>query len=99
MAKKKGKRRPARMTIPLAVVAGFLPAGSKLYDSRGSVEELSNTASRILIGFNPQNGNWNAEDLKYGLGPIFVGMILHKVASGLGINRALGAARIPFIRI
>jgi len=99
MAKKKVKRRKAQMTLPLAVVAGFLPAGGKLYESRGSVEGISNTASRIFLGFNPDNGKWDLEDMKFGIGPILVGFMMHKIASGLGVNRALGAARVPFIRI
>jgi len=99
MAKRKGRRRKAQMTIPLAVVAGFLPAGGRLYDNRGSAQELSDTASRIFLGFDPSRGNWDFEELKYGLAPIFVGFLMHKIASGLGVNRALGAARVPFIRI
>lgn len=99
MAKKKGKRRKAQMTLPLAVVAGFLPAGGKIYAARGSVEDMSETASRIFTGFDPGSGNWDFEDMKYGIAPVFVGFMVHKIASGLGINRALGAARVPFIRI
>jgi len=87
------------MTIPVAVVAGFLPAAGKIYESRGSPEGMANTSSRIFLGFNPDNGNFDFEDMKFGIAPIFMGFIVHKIASGMGINRALGAARVPFIRI
>jgi len=98
MAKKK-HRRKAAMTIPLAVVAGFLPAGNKLWDNRESVESLTNEASKMFVGFDPRSGNWDLEDLKFGIAPILVGFLVHRVASGLGVNRALGSARVPFLRI
>ena len=100
MAKKKTKRR-ARPTIPLAVVAGFMAPARIIYR-----ESLSNgieggvaATGRIFTGYDSTRGVWDFRQLQFGFGPVLMGFGIHKVATMLGVNRALGAARIPFIRI
>ncbi len=102
MAKKKGKRRRPQMTMPLAVVAGFVPPTRIIWaESRGSrgVEGGAVAASRIFIGYDQNNSRWDFSQLQYGFGPILMGFGIHKIAQIVGLNRALAAARIPFIRI
>lgn len=102
MAKKKGKRKKSQITMPLAVVAGFVPPGLIIHrESQGGrgVEGAAMAASRIFLGYDSMSATWNFNQLKYGFGPILVGFAVHKIASMVGINRALGAAKIPFIRI
>ena len=101
MAKKK-HRRKAQMTMPLAVVAGFVPPARIIWaESRGSrgLEGGAVAASRIFIGYDQNNSRWDFTQLQYGFGPILMGFGIHKVAQMVGLNRALAAARIPFIRI
>jgi hypothetical protein len=58
-----------------------------------------------LTGFDLNNqagGGWKPElgMLSIGLGPIVAGLLLHKFVGGsLGVNRALGRANIPLLRI
>lgn len=102
MAKKKGKRRRPQMTMPLAIVAGFVPPGRIIFaESRGGrgIEGGAIAASRIFLGYDSTTARWDFSQLQYGFGPILMGFGIHKLAQMVGINRALAAARIPFIRI
>ncbi|GAI32548.1 unnamed protein product, partial [marine sediment metagenome] len=55
---------------------------------------------RSLTGYNYETHSWHPTDMRYGLLPILLGMGVHKiVGSKLGVNRALGRAKVPFIRI
>jgi len=102
MAKKKGKRKRSQMTMPLAVVAGFVPPARIIWaESRGTrgLEGGAVAASRIFLGYDSNTARWDFNQLQYGFGPILVGFGIHKVAQMVGINRALAAARVPFIRI
>lgn len=90
------------MTMPLAVVAGFLPpAQIIMMESQGArgIQGGAIAASRIFLGYDSVSARWDFNQLKYGFGPILMGFGIHKVAQMVGINRALAAARIPFIRI
>jgi len=101
MAKKK-HRKKAQATLPLAVVAGFLPpARIILAESQGGrgIEGGAVAASRIFLGYDSNTAVWDFRQLQFGFGPILMGFAIHKVAQMVGINRALAAARIPFIRI
>jgi len=101
MAKKKHKRR-ARATLPLAVVAGFVPPARIIFaESQGGrgIEGGAVAASRIFLGYDSNTAQWDFQQLQYGFGPILMGFAIHKIAQVVGINRALAGARIPFIRI
>jgi len=99
MAKKNVKKKKPQMTIPIAIVAGFVPGAMSLYEARSSPETFGRQASRIYTGFDPVGGKYNLQDMRFGTFPIFGGFLVHKVASALGVNRALGAAKMPFLRI
>jgi len=100
MAKKK-HRRKARQTLPLAVVAGFVPPARIIYaeSQANGIEGGAVAASRIFLGYDSSSARWDFQQLQYGFGPILVGFAIHKVAQMVGINRALASAKIPFIRI
>jgi len=102
MAKKKGKRKRPQMTMPLAVVAGFVPPAQIIFmESQGArgIQGGAQAVSRIFLGYDSVNARWDFRQLQYGFGPILMGFGIHKVAQMVGLNRALAAARIPFIRI
>jgi hypothetical protein len=86
--------------MPVAVVGGFLPLIAKASSdfSTGGLAGLQNTVS-CIIPFNPATRKFSTANLQYGLIPILLGFIVHKLASAFGVNRALSAARVPFIRI
>lgn len=95
-AKRAGKRRKPKFTIPLAIVAGFIPGGVRLWNHRHSVEDFSNEASRIYLGYTPWNGTWNLSLAMLGTGPIIGGMLVHKFVGGmLGVNKLLSRTRLP----
>ena len=93
--------RAKQFTLPLAVVAGFsVPLVRTVRETQlhgwkdGAAEFI-----RDLTGFAPWAGGWNAGSLRNGLLPIIGGLVIHKVASAMGINRVLASAGIPLIRI
>jgi len=91
--------RRAKFTLPLAVVAGFVPVGVGLWQRRGSSQAMADYLQQGFTGITPGTGTFNLANLRYGLGPIAAGFGVHMVASKLGINRAIARAGIPFIRI
>lgn len=103
-ARRKRKSRRQKFTIPLAVVGGLAAglAGPASHVVQGDWEEgLRQLAANYTGAYPRRNGtvDWNMEYLKRGLVPLVLGIAAHKVAGMLGINRALGRAKIPLIRI
>ena len=87
-------------TLPLAVIAGFAPPIMRAADAwkagtwRAGVKRLT----QDMTGFNTA-GVFTLANLQYGLLPVTAGILVHKAAGMLGINRALAGAGIPFLRI
>ena len=99
-AKRKHNKRPG-MTIPLGIVAGFVPLGMFAYDGMiagGPVNAVQRVAQR-LTGYDNSVHKWFFKELAMGWAPILGGIVAHKVANRLGINRAISRAGIPLIRI
>ncbi len=92
-----------KMTIPLAVVAGFAGPVTRIVQSgmSGGIKEGANEASRILLGISPFESRvtWQPYLMRYGALPIVTGLLVHKAAGMLGINRMLARSGIPLIRI
>ena len=99
--KAKKKNRRSKFTLPLAVVAGFAPGASRTigHFQNGGVQGGLNELSRIYIGYDRDSGQFQPWLLRYGLYPVVAGVLIHKVAGLLGVNRMLARAGIPFIRI
>lgn len=97
--RKPKRRRSHKMTIPLAVVAGFVPPAVGLWNRRGSATEMSNYLLQGFTGMTPGTNTWNVNNLRLGLMPVVAGFIAHMVAGKLGVNRVLSRANIPLIRI
>jgi hypothetical protein len=93
--------RKAGMTLPLAVLAGFAPlALNALKDYKdGGVQVLGKGLVLRTTGMNTETGKFMPEYLVQGMGPIVVGLLVHKVASKMGINRSLAGAGVPFLRV
>jgi len=105
MAKSKSKRahRKQGFTIPIAVVAGFAPLaiyGLNDYKT-GGIASLGDGLARRLTGFGTpgSGGTWEPKHLASGLVPIVGGLFVHKLASRLGVNRALSQAGVPILRV
>lgn len=97
----KKRRRKAQATISMSmaagIIAGLYTPGTYLLsgDTRNSMRFLS----RNYTGYDPMEGRFYTGDMKKGLVPLAVGALVHKIAGRTGINRALGRAGLPFIRI
>jgi len=99
---RRGARRARSTTVPIAVLAGLAPGvarsieGFKKDGFRGASYRLCND----FTGYDAYNTAWNASELKYGLLPLVAGFAVHWLVGGkLGVNRALGRANVPFIRL
>lgn len=101
-ARPKARRRSrAQFTLPLAVLGGFVPTAAfavQTYREQG-IEGGVKAAAMRLTGYNSWVGNWYAQELLKGWLPILAGVMAHKLAGRLGINRALSRAGIPFVRV
>ena len=92
-------RSKPKMTIPVAVVAGFIPAAVGIWNRRGSGQAVADYMQQSFTGITPGTSQFSLANLKDGLLPIIAGFGVHMIASKIGINRAIGKSGIPFIRI
>ena len=101
MATRRKIHHKKRMTIPLAVVAGFLPLGLDVFNQlkAGEWEQASNVLQHNLIGVNPWSGKWDTQGFNHGLYPIVGGFAVHWMANKIGLNRMIARTGIPLIRI
>lgn len=101
MAKsRKSNKRGNGIRIPLAVVAGFAPLATNIYSvSGGGIPRMLWMGTQAITGYDTDTQKWWMPNMMKGTFPILMGIAVHKVAARLGINRALGSAGIPFIRI
>jgi hypothetical protein len=89
------------MTIPLAVIGGFVPLATFAWEGY-QVGGSSNAGARIaqrLTGIDSTTHQFIVKELVMGWGPIIAGILMHKVANKLGVNAALGRAGVPLLRL
>lgn len=101
-AKSRGGRRKSKITIPLAVVGGFVPMGAKLlsdWNQYHDINIITRELGQFTTGFDWTTGKFSLGGLRYGLLPIVAGFGVHYMASKFGINKAIARAGIPFLRI
>lgn len=106
MSSKHYHHRKHGFTVPLAVVAGFASPLSRAYGkykSGGLIgpESALCEFTRTMIGLDPYATpvTFQPAYLRYGLLPIMLGLLVHKIAGAVGLNRALASAGIPVVRI
>lgn len=97
----RARRRSSGFTAPVLVLAGFMPLVNQAVIGyrEGGIQRVSDRVVASLTGYDPATQQWNAAHLVHGAVPIGLGIIGHKLASKLGVNRALAQAGIPFIRL
>ena len=108
MARAKKKRRNSNgFRIPVTVVAGIAPGVGRLFlhatqNLHGQGNALANVgveAGRIYLGYDSRDGSFMFGRLWLGLFPMILGLVAHRFASRLGINRWLANAGIPVLRV
>ena len=90
------------MTIPLAVVGGLVPMGADVVSAFkvGGAEAALGHVSLCTTGYDPADGKWKPMfALQKLYGPLLLGMLVHKAASKVGINRMLSRAGVPLLRV
>jgi len=98
---KKIRARARKMTFPIAPVIGIMSApavqGAIVTASQGNI---GGTISwlRNVVGVDA-NGSFQPSLLYQNLTPMVAGLLVHKAANMLGINRTLASAKIPFLRV
>jgi hypothetical protein len=95
-------RRAKRMTLPLAIVGGFVPMGVDIVSAYkvGGVEAALGHVSLCTTGYDPSDGKFKPMFAVQKLyGPLLLGAIVHKAANRLGINRMLSSMGVPLIRV
>jgi len=95
------RRRNGGITIPVAVALGFAPLAVRGFSlvKQGGFANLSKLSSSI-IPYDNAARRVSFADLSYGLYPIIAGLMVHKfIGGGLGLNRMLAGAKIPWLRI
>lgn len=98
---KKKSRRNRKFTLSLAVLGGIAPTvgrfvgTAKRYDINTAFDE----ATRGMTGYSYIMNKFDYNNLKMGLLPLASGVIVHAIASKVGFNRMLAAAKVPFVRI
>ena len=100
---RRASRKARGFTIPIAAVLGFTPILADAWNNSrgtGGLETAARVVARNLTGYDPYSRTWSMAYLSRGLFPIILGVGVHRiVGSMLGVNRMLGQARVPFLRI
>lgn len=101
MAKKRRRRRSNGFTIPVAIVAPLAMEGVETLQlvQDGNASLALDRLTQHYTGYSPNLNDWKWERLKGGAIPLMIGVLVHKLAGKFGVNRALGRAGVPFIRI
>jgi len=97
MAKKKFHTKK-KMTIPLAIVAGFAAPASVVWPiaRTGDIGGAIKATGKIMTGWDSDNNRWDMNLFKRGALPVAIGFGIHKLAGKFGVNRALASTGLPF---
>lgn len=101
----KGRRRSKGFTIPLAVAGGLVPMGLDVmhatqdYGWRAGLDHISLCTTGITS--KPDGGvEWHPGYAFYKLWlPLGAGVLVHKLAGRMGVNRMIARLGIPILRI
>jgi hypothetical protein len=97
MSKHKKSHRAKSKTIPVAVMAPIVFEAIILGKNAMSGSAGLKSAKESVTGFD-DNG-LRTDLLIDTYGPILAGLLIHKGAAYLGLNRSLAAAGVPLIRV
>lgn len=96
------RRSRAGFTLPVAPIAGALIAFQTPINRlmKGEFDVALEGLAYRTTPYNPWTKKFDIGGLRQSLPPIIGGMIIHKfVGQYMGVNRALGRAKIPLFRI
>lgn len=97
---RKSHRRAGGLKLPVAVIAGFTPLAVNVASVSGQgFGRMGWMATQAMTGYDTDTQKFWMPNMWKGLFPIMLGIGIHKVASALGVNRALGSAGVPLLRV
>jgi len=98
---RKKSRKRAKRTIPVAPILGLVAGlvGPVKAVISGNWEAGMEQAVENYTGYNIPSMSWSFNGLKRGLVPLLAGMIAHKAANALGVNRAFTNLPSPLDRL
>lgn len=103
MAKtKKVAKKKNGFTIPIALVGGFAVPAATLLNHWNAYHDPAVTARELgqfFTGYDYTTGKWDMYSLRFGLLPVLVGGLAHKLAGKFGINGMLARAGVPWLRV
>lgn len=99
--RKKGRRHSNGKFVSIAVVAGVAPGLVNAYNGyrASGVNGAVNSLTRNYTGFDTSTRQWRFENMLEGWAPLAGGILVHKIANMLGVNRMLARSIFSFIRI
>ncbi len=93
-------RARTKFTLPLAVIGGFTAQALPVLEAamRG---DMNGVLDKFLYQFGCYNKTAGAFEFGriWQYKPLLAGIVIHKLANALGLNRALGRAHLPILRI
>ncbi|GAH94396.1 unnamed protein product [marine sediment metagenome] len=99
---RRNRRRKRGFTVPLGIAVPIVSIGLNAY-SFSRNHTFRHTMQELLLwfGVDQRRGTpaLTTYYLRHGAYPLLGGILLHKVANKLDVNRALAKAGIPYIRI
>lgn len=108
MARRRRRRshRSGGFRLPIAVLAGA-GAGMVQPIEKAIAGQITGDDGALAwvtynyTGLRKAGGQYifDSNGLKNGMLPLFFGVLIHKAAGMLGINRALGQAKVPIFRV
>ena len=100
MAKRTSRRRS--VTLPMATLLGI---GAPILMEKdnmlaGNWNAVATNLAWKFTGFNMGTGQFDPKGLMYGALPAVIGVMISKFVGGnLGVNRKLGQAGVPLLRL
>lgn len=97
----RARRRSHGMEIPLAPLAGLMAGTYDLINPlmQGNFRGVGENLAYRYAAYDPWKHKFSMGGLSQGLFPLVAGVMVHKLANKIGVNRLLRSSGIPLIRI
>jgi hypothetical protein len=96
-AKPRARNNSVQVPLAIALPAGMLVAEVIQGAMNYGYQKGAQIGVKHMTGFDTESGKWSWNEFSRGGGPLLLGFLVHKLATKLGINRAL--SRVPVLRI
>lgn len=99
--------RKFTIALPLWIGVGASISGKDSplgYAMQGDFNSVLVSLGKRFTGYDANIGGFGSMknflyNISKGVGPIFAGIVVHKIAKLLGVNRYLASAKVPLVRL